>query len=204
VLIRAPIEDVARALASRTQRWEENVLGREIALEPGRGAFVFRLRGHDWTIIVFDGPVWLRLPEADEQAASALLERRVIDYWVGDTSGTIGYRFYDKGQLREQFSATEGDASAPDASTFSSRLREIKITEIQNVVAFAAQFLADQDAYEPSISFDYFLGAFRPNSGELVQIVNPGVMHQFGPGRQSRAIPPIERVDYLVLKPSSG
>src|SRR5262245_27582709 len=51
LLIRAPVEDVARALADRTERWERDVLGREIVLGQF-GVFVFRLREHSWTEVV--------------------------------------------------------------------------------------------------------------------------------------------------------
>jgi hypothetical protein len=45
-LIHAPIDDVVDALAGRTERWERDVLGRDIVLSEQGGAFVFRLRGH--------------------------------------------------------------------------------------------------------------------------------------------------------------
>src|SRR5215470_14307862 len=47
-LIRAPIDDVARALTDWTKRWEKDALGRDIVLGEQGGAFVFRLRGHTW------------------------------------------------------------------------------------------------------------------------------------------------------------
>src|SRR5262245_16628005 len=51
LLIRASIDDVAHALADRTERWERDVVGREIILGQF-GAFVFRLRGHSWTVVI--------------------------------------------------------------------------------------------------------------------------------------------------------
>jgi len=53
-LIRAPIDDVARALTDWTKRWEKDALGRDIVLGEQGGAFVFRLRGHTWTEAVLE------------------------------------------------------------------------------------------------------------------------------------------------------
>src|SRR5262249_11797449 len=106
-LIRAPIDHVVDALADRTERWEKDVLGRDIALGEYGGPFVFRLRGHPWTEAVLQRskPIW----SLREQALSRLLKTRVIDYSVSDTSGYIGYRLYENGEQLEELSVLEGD-----------------------------------------------------------------------------------------------
>jgi len=214
LLIRASIDDVARALADRTDRWERDVVGREIVL--GRfGAFVFRLRGHAWTVVVLEARPelggWALLIRIGEQtrALSNFLKTRAIYYWVGDTTCTVGYELYENGELLEKLSATEG--GSPD-DTFSSRLRDLKRQDIRNIWLFSRQFLVDQDAFEPGISFSYFIDhtEYRrrqdtPRPGDSVRIVNDGFSMWMPDGSRSQpSIPPIERADYLVLRPMTG
>jgi|RhiMethySRZTD1v2_1073278.scaffolds.fasta_scaffold107081_2 hypothetical protein len=211
LLIRAPIDDVARALADRTERWQRDVVGREIVLGEF-GAFVFRLQGHGWTVVVpevrpeLQG--WALLTGISEQTRtlSGFLKTRAIYYWVGDTSGTVGYELYEDGELLEQLSATEGGDSN---DTFSSQLRDLKRRDIRNIWRFTEQFLVDQDAFEPGISFRYFIDhtEYRlrqetPQPGDRVRIVNDGFsVWMYDGSRSQPSVPPIERVDYLVLRP---
>jgi hypothetical protein len=214
LLIRASIDDVAHALADRTERWERDVVGREIILGQF-GAFVFRLRGHSWTVVIpevrpeLQG--WALLIGISEQtrALSGLLKTRAIYYRVGDTSATVGYELYENGELLEKLSATEG--GSPD-DTFSSRLRDLNRRDIRNIWRFTDRFLVDQDAFEPGISFQYFIDhtEYRrrqeaPRPGDRVRIVNDGFSFWMPDGSRSQpSIPPIERVDYLVLRPIAG
>jgi len=214
LLIRASIDDVARALADRTERWERDVVGREIVLGQ-LGAFVFRLRGHAWTVVVLEARSewqgWTLLSGINEQtrALSGLLKTRAIYYWVGDTTGTVGYGLYENGELLENLGATEG--GSPD-DTFSSRLRKLKRRDIRNIWSFTHQFLVDQDAFEPGISFQYFIDHTEyqrrrepPQPGDRVRIVNDGFsVWRYDGSRSPPSIPPIERVDYLVLRPIAG
>jgi len=214
LLIRAPVDDVAQALADRTERWERDVVGREIVLGQF-GAFVFRLRGHAWTVVIPEFRTelqgWALLIGISEQtrALSSLLRTRAIYYWVGNTSATVGYELYENGELLEKLIATEG--GSPD-DTFSSRLRNLKRQDIGNIWRFTDRFLVEQDAFEPGISFEYFIDQteyrrrrerYRP--GDRVRIVNDGFSMWMPDGsRSTPSIPPIERVDYLVLRPIAG
>jgi hypothetical protein len=214
LLIRAPVDDVAQALADRTERWERDVVGREIVLGQF-GAFVFRLRGHAWTVVIPEFRIelqgWALLIGISEQtrALSSLLSTRAIYYWVGDTSATVGYELYENGELLEKLSATEG--GSPD-DTFSSRLRDLKRRDIRNIWRFTEQFLVEQDAFEPGVRFDYFIDRTeywrrreRYQPGDRVRIVNDGFSTWMPDGsRSTPSIPPIERVDYLVLRPIAG
>ena len=212
LLIRAPIDGVAHALVQRTERWEKDVVGREIVLGQF-GAFVFRLNGHSWTEVVpevrHELHGWALLIGLAEQARalSSRLNARVIYYWIGDTSCTIGYELCENGELLEKLSATEG--GSPD-DTFSSRLRDLKRRNIRNIWDFTRRFLVDQDAFEPGISFQYFidrteLRRANPQPGDRVRIVNSGFRFWMSDGNISPpSVPPIERVDYLVLRPITG
>jgi len=211
-LIRAPIDDVVDALADRTERWERDVLGRDIVLGEQGGAFVFRLRGHSWTEAVLEPPYLRRVRferidralkpiwSLGEQALSRLLKTRVIPYSVSDTSGYIGYSLYENGELLEKLSALEGGSDLPEANTFSSILRGLKRDDISNIWAFTRQFLIDEDAFDPGIDFAYFLGRWRGDvlAGDRHRIVNPGFTFMM-PDGPVVSVPPIERIDYLVL-----
>jgi hypothetical protein len=196
-LIRAPVDDVIRALADHTERWERDVLGRDIVLGQQGGAFVFRLRGHSWTEVVLEmcKPVW----SLHEEALSRQLSTHVIDYSVSDTSGCIGYSLYENGELLEDLSFIESGCDE-DTNTFSSRLRDLKLDDIANVWSFTDEFLVDQDAFEPGIDFAYFLGCWCGTvpDGDRHRIVNPGFTFMM-PNGPVVSVPPIERIDYLAL-----
>jgi hypothetical protein len=194
-LIRASVEEVARALAGQTGRWDQDVLDKEIVAGE-EGAFIFRLRGHVWTEVVAEP--W---KAGLEQALSSRLATRVIGYTVSDTVGAIGYSLYERGEMLEEFAATDsgsGRASSSD-TVFSSRLRSPKQDEIDNMWRFADEFLIAQDAYEPGIEFRHFFGRQRYRPGERLKAVNPGLVRA-GPSEQAVSLPPIERVDYVALR----
>src|SRR5215468_239252 len=146
-LIRAPIDHVVDALANRTERWERDVLGRDIVLGEQGGAFVFRLRGHTWTEVVLEPlkPIW----SLGEQALSRLLKTRVIPYSVSDTSGSIGYRLYENGELLEELSALEG-VSDERANRFSSKLRDLR-SRVHSVWVFQSNTAAICSRSVPSL-----------------------------------------------------
>ena len=195
VLIRASIDEVGNALADRAERWEQNVLGKEIVVDK-EGAFIFRLRGHSWTEVVIEPFP----PETWEQELSSRLATSVISYAVSDTTGSIGYRLYEKGELLEQLDATDNGSGGADSDTrFSSRLRSLKRGDMKDIWRFTEKFLVDQDAFEPGINFTYFLGRKSYRPGDRIMVVNPGFT--LVTGQQSVvSTPPIERVDYLALR----
>jgi hypothetical protein len=198
VFVRAPIDDLARAVADRTERWERDVLGQDVILSQN-SAFVFRLRSHNWTIVAPE-PFTAAL---DEQLSSRGFNARVISYGVSDTTGSIAYSLYENGELLEQFNATEGDHGRPDSSSsFTSRLRALKLEKIPNIWAFTQQFLVEQDVLEPGVDFGYFLRPFPGwpfRGGETVRVANPGFTIMQDDSR-FLDVPPIERVDYWVLR----
>jgi hypothetical protein len=191
-LIRASIDEVARDLAGQTGRWDQDVLGKEIAVGE-EGAFIFRLRGHVWTEAVAEP--W---KAGLEQALSSHLATRVISYTVSDTVGAIGYSLYERGELLEELAATDnGRGRASSDTIFSSRLRSPQQDEIDNIWRFAEEFLIAQDAYEPGIEFRDFFGRQSYRPGERLKVVNPGLVRA-GRNGQAVSLPPIERVDYVA------
>jgi hypothetical protein len=195
-LIRASVDEVARALAGQTGRWDQDVLDKEIVVSE-EGAFIFRLRGHVWTEVVAEP--W---QGGLEQALSSRLATRVISYTVNDTMGAIGYSLYERGELLEELDATDnGSGRASSDTKFSSRLRSPKQNEIDNIWRFAEEFLIAQDAFEPGIEFRHFFGRQSYHPGERLKVVNPGLVRA-GRNEQAVSLPPIERVDYVALHQS--
>jgi hypothetical protein len=199
VLVRASIDAVGRSLTDRTERWERDVLGKEIVVGD-EGAFIFRLRGHIWTEVVI-GPLQAgRFLGPWEQELSSRLATRVITYSVSDTTGAIGYDLYERGELLEKLDATDdGSGRASSDTKFSSRLRPLKRNDITDIWSFTEEFLVAQDAYEPGIEFTYFLGRQKYRPGDRLKVVDPGFPLA---GRKKTVVskPPIERVDYLALR----
>ena len=194
-LIRASVEEVARSLAGQTGRWDQDVLGKEIIVSE-ESAFIFRLRGHPWTEVVAEP--W---KAGLEQGLASRLATRVISYTVSDTTGVVGYSLYERGELLEEFAATDsGSGRAGSDTEFSSRLRSAKPEEIDNIWRFAEEFLIAQDAFEPGIEFRHFFGPQRHRPGERVKVLNPGLAR--AGGSEGTSLPPIERVDYVELRPS--
>ena len=195
VLARAPVEDVARAFAPEAVAWERDVLGRDVTV--GReGLFVFRLRGHAWTEVLW-GPSLLPpspLGRGWQQALSRRLGTRVIYYAVTDTCGATGYEFFDAGELLEAFDAEEGKQPR-----FHSRVRHIGADEITRMWHVTHQFFVNQDAFEPGIEFPYFFNRGQPRPGDRALVQNPGFGLVVGAGPVAVSIPDVERVDYVVF-----
>ena len=216
VLVHADVEEVSQALSSEATVWERNVLGEEIALSQV-SLFVFRLQGQAWTEIVYNGDDNQNqsvLGQNWETILSQHLKTKVIRYKVSDTGGYIQYLLWQAGELLEEFSAIDDGRSAPNLveSRFFSNLRNLKINHINNIWRFAHQFFRDQDAFEPGISFNYFLNPLiraiedpstfsnYPGASSCVAVQNNGFGLHVN-GRIVRSAPNIERLDYLAFEP---
>jgi hypothetical protein len=193
VLLSAPVEDVCEALKKETARRERDVLGGEVVLGQ-EGLFVFRLRGHAWTEVLHNHPHGCTYELTPRWAG--LLSRRLgtkaIWYCVNDTCSCTGYSFFQSGKLRESFEFVEGQPYR-----FRSEIRSPPVKELQDEWGFVEWFFVEQDAFEPGITFAYFLGRGVARPGERVIVQNPG--HELADFGVSR--PGMERVDYLELRP---
>lgn len=204
ILVRASIEQVAQTLAQilEADSWERDAYDREIELL-GQDFVVFQFRTHPWSIIHRQGSFrGKNFGEKDAQSLSELLQTRVIYYRASDTSGTIGYQFYDAGQLVERLyfdhSSCNGeeldDASNKKGrvlfrpSVFESRLRQLKAENIDSSYTFTHKFMREQDAYIPALR--------RPPSqaGQRVTLQ----LVAFGPETFKRN--DFKRVDYVGVK----
>ncbi|KYC41327.1 hypothetical protein WA1_21710 [Scytonema hofmannii PCC 7110] len=177
VLVQSPIEQVGQAFIQMglVDLWERDVYAREIELTNKRSFILFQFQRHPWTIIqssnFFPHTIWLK----DEYAllTSIWLHTKAIYYQVSDVCGHTGYHLYNCGESTERlyFEAKDFEEEMDANSSmreneyrseegiyqFRSQLRQIKAEDIQNVARnaydFTNQFLREQDAYAPGISW---------------------------------------------------
>jgi hypothetical protein len=204
LLVRAPVEVVAAAMAEGADLWRRDVLGREVVLQRD-SVFVFRLKGHEWATVVtrhFARVPWGSKGHEWEKSLSRRVGAPIIVYGISDTCGSIGYTLIEGGEVVEDFFAEDqGSGPASETSWFTSVRRQVRLAEIENTYDFVGRFFVAQDACDPGIVFDYFFDHHPPENGKPGTVENPGLrMGVLGKGR--RVIPEIERLDYLNLKPS--
>jgi hypothetical protein len=201
VLVRAPVEEVAKALSSRAQSWEPNALGREVVVGK-EAAFVFRLKGHTWTEVLcqydFRGPPAVGLHW--EQSLSLALKTRVIAYYVSGTTSSTGYELYERGELVETFTAVENNNGGPAVgqSEFFSSVRNTQLKDIKSIWTFTRRLFLDEDAFDPGFEDRYFFEHRHRQPGERAMVVNPGFSLSVA-GESLLSTPIIERLDYLLF-----
>lgn len=149
ILVKAPVEPVAQAFSTLRQMnvWVPDAYGREIDIL-NESIFVFRLRGHPWSIVYKPlMPVErLYLNEEDARIISELLGTSAIFYGGSDTCATIEYYLFSNGIAVEKlFFEEDGDIK------FQSQLRQIKAEDIEDAYQFTMDFVREQDAYIPGI-----------------------------------------------------
>lgn len=177
LLVSAPLDRVAEIVAQSGVRWERNIYEQNI-LNPG--LLVFQFRGHSWTGIVdasmtdkyahvptdtFNDYFERFVPsswnwESQAQSLSLQLDTRTIYYWVDDVGFTIGYVYWEDGEIIErlefdeeiwQDTHDEALLDAPERTVephlFESKLRELTAREIENAYSFVEDFLHEQQAY---------------------------------------------------------
>jgi hypothetical protein len=204
LLARAPVEELAGAIAEDAEVWEQDVLGRQILVRRD-ALFVFRLRGHRWSIAASRSFGWVpygAIGYAWEKRLSRRLRQPIIVYGVSDTSGWIGYTLVEGGEVVEDFFAEDqGSRPAPERSWIQSARRNVELSQVGDIYDFVGEFFLEQDAFDPAIDFEYFLGRAERGIGESVVVENPGFSFVTAPDWEAyRSTPQIERVDYLVLR----
>lgn len=177
LLVLAPLEQVAEVVAQLGMRWERDVYGQTIQ---GCGLLVFQFQGHGWTGIL-DASVtdkYTRVPtdtfndyfarfvpnewnwELQAESLSRLLQTKTIYYSVSDSNGSIGYTYWDNGELMERLEYEDAiweDThdeqlwESPDRTfepfLFESKLRQLRAEEIEDSYDFVDNFLCEQQAY---------------------------------------------------------
>lgn len=165
LLVLAPLDQVAEVVAQLGVRWERDVYGQSVQ---GCGLFVFQFREHPWIGIldgymtdhyrdILNGYVDNWNWELQAQSLSQHLHTQTIYYWVDDSGCTIGYAYWDNGELMERLEFDESiwqdthEVDAPEGTfephLFESKLREITAAEIKYAYAFVDDFLCERQAY---------------------------------------------------------
>lgn len=177
LLVLAPLDQVAEVIAHLGVQWERNVYGQSIQ---NPGLLVFQFRGHLWTGILDASMTekYTRVPtdtfndyfarfvpsswdwESQAQSLSLQLHTQTIYYWVDDSGFTIGYTYWNDGELMERLEFDESiwqdthDDDLLDAPErtfephlFESQLRKLTAPEIEDAYDFVEIFLCEQQAY---------------------------------------------------------
>ena len=183
LLVRVSIEEFSAALADLAVESQIDVLGSEIRVSYP-SSFAFQIVGQNWSILT---PAY-DLKQSDIEGISKQFQEPLINLSMSDTSGYIGYRLYESGELVEQF---DGDGGEVDPETlnlqtqkyelypcpedpegeaqlvyFWSSRRTVTVEEIGNIWDFPDRLLVEFEAYDPDInsdcfSNDYFLAGYR-------------------------------------------
>jgi hypothetical protein len=190
-------------MAENAEVWEQDVLGREIVIHPG-SLLIFRLRGHDWSVVVRRLSARARFGRAghgEEKALSRRLHTALIIFARSDTFGSIGYTLIEDGELVEDFYGEDDGNGGLDLETCRvvSIRRDLRATEIGNPYSFVESFLGEEGAFDPGIEFGYFFGHRTEWGSESRKVENPGftVVYRNGVVRDR---PEIERIDHVIQK----
>jgi ankyrin repeat protein len=132
--VRAEVAESASTFAAirKAKTVHENVYGRPITVAR-RGFLAFRLRGHDWTLIVTWADDLSRpstkhwLAPGDAQAIAKRLATRAVFFAVSDTGGGFAYNLYEDGKLLQRF-----ETGQDDALIFESTLRKLTQRQLRN------------------------------------------------------------------------
>jgi hypothetical protein len=224
-LIKTSLDTLSNVLSKQALEVRYNVIDSEIELS-GAFVFAFQLAGHDWSVLIFDevqgrNPI-VSPPPPSLIEVSKELGMPAIELFISDTSNTIGYRFFENGELVEYLDGEQAEVAAesnmygvktqryvlyPYPNTREvkqtvevwSRNRQITSQQIGNMWEFIERLLIEQDAFVPtSINSKYLLGSvYTPKSGAVYRVQNPGVSLILGDGSEVKSVPNLTRVDYF-------
>jgi hypothetical protein len=197
ILVDGAVDVVAAALAASwpdgAARWEPDVLGKEVG---STGIFVYRMRGHRWSVVVFKNITFGNVERARD--LSRRLGAQVISWGVSDTMGSFGYDLFDRGALVEHLAVFEDD-DGEEVLEFTSASGAAGPASVDESYGFAERRFRELDVLEPGIEFVGFFGARQPKPGARGRVEAPTFPCNFG-GEILTAEPVFERVD-LVIPP---
>ncbi|MEA5601677.1 hypothetical protein [Nostoc sp. UHCC 0252] len=176
LLVNAPLDQIAEIVAQFGAEWEQDIHEQNIQ---NPGLLVFQFRGHSWTgildVSMTDKYTYVTTDTFDDshnfvtcswdwelqaQSISQQLHTRTIYYWVDDSGLTIGYVYWENGELMERLEFDEAiwqdnhDEALLDEPErqvephlFESKFRRLTAGEIENAYSFVEDFLHEQQAY---------------------------------------------------------
>ncbi len=111
LLVKAPIDELAKALEPVAIEAKHGVLGTEVEAL-GCFALAYQISGQTWSVFLsgelsHDEQI-TTCSRPDAAKLSQLIQQPVIAFNVSDTSSYIGYRLFEDGIVVESFSGTEG------------------------------------------------------------------------------------------------
>jgi hypothetical protein len=123
---------------------------------------IYRLKGHNWTIIDSYQSMGRYPDAADAEALSKALKCRTIYYANSDTAGATGYDLFEDGKRVEHLECCEG-------LEFESSVRRVEgPNDGPDIYPFVERFMKDQDALAPSWSV--YFGAICHKPGNKVKL----------------------------------
>lgn len=203
LLLSSSIDNIVEALKKQKtiNYWEKNIYGREIRLAK-KSYVLLKFFGHTWTLVCV--PWFSRKTELGyEQAClySKILNTKAIFFERSDSDSSMGYYFYEQGDLVERFLFTESyiqlengilkkpppqiyEENYPGEYRFYSKYRvlteEYIFSRKKDIVV---DFLKEQNSYVPTIFWLYDLP------------VNQSVVFEI----DNLKTTDIERLDYVAL-----
>jgi len=221
ILIRASIEDIAKALTEVAIEAKTDVVDSEIE-SIGCFALVYQISGQIWSSMLQDWDYTsqqsdsCRMPDAAQ--LSQLLNVPVINFSVSDTSSFIGYELFEAGRRVEYFAGSEegvrenwadensqvyewvpykDEPELVQSAVFWSEKRRLTADDIENIWRFPDRFLRENDAYEAGMDISYFLNGQFPTKGQRYRVSNQGTTHVIDANKRVTVFPELVRVDYF-------
>ena len=128
---------------------DKNIRGKEVLL--GEECYVvYQLEGHQWTLIeALHGGHSKTLEPQDAKLMSKNLKTKAVDLKISDTAYSAQYKFFENGDLIEQYEFGEKDSAEDDEDikvVFESKVRKCDKEDLNDGMNFVDAFLKAQDA----------------------------------------------------------
>ncbi len=189
LLIRKSVAATSRALQQLRDDTKvyKDVQQNGASLSPS-GCFVFQLRGHSWSVVVYQHHQESLAEEAPQLSKSILGE--VIYYRVEDCSergyGAIDYALYASGIEQEQLRFNATDAQEPVWRKWTPGANGLSTLDCDDPWRIVDALFEERSALEPNVTFGTFLSLGETSdAGEL---------------ELGRLFSAFKRIDYLALE----
>jgi len=216
-LLRVPLDQLSDVLATHALETRRDVLGAEVEIS-GYFELAYQVVGQNWSVMVPDDVTepyrfgGVLTPTAAD--LSKQLKQPVIELYMSDTGGEIGYQLFEDGEIIEYFRGSADGLidelnryglparryilSPYQSAYFWSRRRRMTAKEMGDVWKFADRFIRESDAFDPGIGSRDLLGAsaYSLKRGRRFKVQTPEfiLVHD---GQEVKSVPDLVRVDYF-------